>query len=71
LDTTATVIVPELLLLLPPLALVLLRGYRIWPAIVVGAFFSTVVGDGALSEARVRVDRSISARRWVSPCSSA
>jgi PAS domain S-box-containing protein len=33
------------------LALVLLRGYRIWPAIVVGAFFSTVVGDGALSEA--------------------
>jgi PAS domain S-box-containing protein len=33
------------------LALVLLRGYRIWPAIVMGAFFSTVVGDGALSEA--------------------
>jgi multidrug efflux pump subunit AcrB len=29
------------------------------------------VADGALSEARVRVDRSISARRWVSPCSSA
>src|SRR5580658_4772479 len=33
------------------LALVLLRGYRIWPAILVGAFFSTVVGNGALSEA--------------------
>jgi PAS domain S-box-containing protein len=33
------------------LALVLLRGYRIWPAILVGAFFSTVVGNGALAEA--------------------
>jgi PAS domain S-box-containing protein len=33
------------------MALVLLRGYRIWPAILVGAFFSTVVGNGALAEA--------------------
>jgi PAS domain S-box-containing protein len=33
------------------LALVLLRGYRIWPAILVGAFFSTAVGGGGLSEA--------------------
>jgi PAS domain S-box-containing protein len=33
------------------LALMLLRGYRIWPAILVGAFFSSVVGGGALSEA--------------------
>src|SRR5258708_15672506 len=33
------------------LALVLIRGYRIWPAILVGAFFSTAVGSGSLSEA--------------------
>jgi len=33
------------------LALVLLRGYRIWPALLVGAFFSTAVGGGGLSEA--------------------
>ena len=33
------------------LALMLLRGYRIWPAIFVAAFFSTVVDGGALSEA--------------------
>jgi integral membrane sensor domain MASE1 len=33
------------------LALMLIRGYRIWPAILVGAFFSTVVGGGGLSEA--------------------
>src|SRR5271156_3247652 len=33
------------------LALMLIRGYRIWPAILVGAFFSTVVDGGALSEA--------------------
>ncbi len=33
------------------LALMLLRGYRIWPAILVGAFLSTVVGGGGLSEA--------------------
>ncbi len=33
------------------LALVLLRGYRIWPAIFVGAFLSTVAGGGGLSEA--------------------
>jgi len=33
------------------LALVLLRGYRIWPAILVGAFFSTLAGSGSLSEA--------------------
>ena len=33
------------------LALVLLRGYRIWPAIFVGAFFATLVGSGSLSEA--------------------
>src|SRR3984957_12614902 len=33
------------------LALILLRGYRIWPAIVVGGFFSTAVDGGALSEA--------------------
>src|SRR5271154_4543149 len=33
------------------LALVLLRGYRIWPAILVGGFFSTAVDGGALSEA--------------------
>jgi len=32
------------------LALMLLRGYRIWPAIFVGAFCSTAVGGGALSE---------------------
>jgi PAS domain S-box-containing protein len=33
------------------LALMLIRGYRIWPAIFVGGFFSTAVGGGALSEA--------------------
>jgi PAS domain S-box-containing protein len=33
------------------LALVLLRGYRIWPALLVGAFFATAVGGGGLSEA--------------------
>jgi PAS domain S-box-containing protein len=33
------------------LALVLLRGYRIWPAIFVGAFFATLAGSGSLSEA--------------------
>ena len=33
------------------LALMLIRGYRIWPAILVGAFFSTAVDGGALSEA--------------------
>src|SRR6202166_3342648 len=33
------------------LALVLLRGYRIWPAIFIGAFFATAVDGGALSEA--------------------
>src|SRR5580704_2113288 len=33
------------------LALMLLRGYRIWPAILLGAFFSTAVGGGGLSEA--------------------
>ena len=33
------------------LALVLIRGYRIWPAILVGGFFSTAVDGGALSEA--------------------
>jgi integral membrane sensor domain MASE1 len=33
------------------LALMLLRGYRIWPAIFVGGFFSTAVGGGAMSEA--------------------
>jgi PAS domain S-box-containing protein len=33
------------------LALVLLRGYRIWPAILVGAFLSTAVDGGGLSEA--------------------
>jgi PAS domain S-box-containing protein len=33
------------------LALMLLRGYRIWPAIFVAAFLSTVVGGGGLSEA--------------------
>jgi PAS domain S-box-containing protein len=33
------------------LALMLIRGYRIWPAILVGAFCSTVVGSGSLSEA--------------------
>jgi PAS domain S-box-containing protein len=33
------------------LALMLIRGYRIWPAILVGAFFSTAVGSGSLSEA--------------------
>ena len=33
------------------LALVLLRGYRIWPAIFVGAFLSTVASGGGLSEA--------------------
>src|ERR1700722_12257196 len=33
------------------LALILLRVYRIWPAIVVGGFFSTAVDGGALSEA--------------------
>jgi PAS domain S-box-containing protein len=33
------------------LALILIRGYRVWPAIVVGAFFSTAVGSGSLAEA--------------------
>jgi PAS domain S-box-containing protein len=33
------------------LALMLLRGYRIWPAIFVGAFFATLAGSGSLSEA--------------------
>jgi PAS domain S-box-containing protein len=33
------------------LALMLIRGYRIWPAILVGGFFSTAVDGGALSEA--------------------
>ena len=33
------------------LALMLIRGYRIWPAIFVGGFFATAVGGGALSEA--------------------
>jgi len=33
------------------LALMLIRGYRIWPAILLGAFFSTVVGSGSLLEA--------------------
>src|SRR3984885_9167625 len=33
------------------LALMLLRGYRVWPAILVGAFFSTAVGGGGLAEA--------------------
>jgi PAS domain S-box-containing protein len=33
------------------LALVLLRGYRIWPAIFVGAFFAALAGSGSLSEA--------------------
>jgi PAS domain S-box-containing protein len=33
------------------LALMLIRGYRMWPAILVGAFCSTVVGSGSLSEA--------------------
>src|ERR1700736_4434099 len=33
------------------LALVLLRGYRIWPAIFVGAVFATLAGSGSLSEA--------------------
>jgi PAS domain S-box-containing protein len=33
------------------LALVLLRGYRIWPALFVGAFLATLAGSGSLSEA--------------------
>ena len=33
------------------LALVVLRGYRVWPAILIGAFFATAVAGGALSEA--------------------
>ncbi len=32
------------------LALILLRGYRIWPAIVVGSFFSVAVATGSLFE---------------------
>ena len=34
------------------LALILLRGYRIWPAIAAGAFFATAVGSGS---ARLRL----------------
>jgi PAS domain S-box-containing protein len=33
------------------LALMLIRGYRIWPAIFVGGFFATAIGGGAMSEA--------------------
>src|ERR1700686_5106888 len=33
------------------LALMLIRGYRIWPAILGGAFFSIVVDSGSLLEA--------------------
>ena len=33
------------------LALMLIRGYRIWPAIFLGAFLSTIAGSGSLSEA--------------------
>jgi PAS domain S-box-containing protein len=33
------------------LALILIRGYRIWPAIFVGGFFATAIGGGSMSEA--------------------
>jgi len=33
------------------LALMLIRGYRIWPAIFVGGFFATAIGGGSMSEA--------------------
>jgi PAS domain S-box-containing protein len=53
-DLVAPWVNPSATPLWPPtglaLALVLLRGYRIWPAIVVGSFFSDAVVTGSLFE---------------------